>query len=381
MFLRYLQQICNKECPDTICICSKLLIGSLQQICNRKRSKFVFFRKGQVNKMKLPNNYGSISKLSGNRRRPYIVRKSDSDGKPLILGYTTTRQEGLAMLASYNSNPWDVNLAKITLKELFELWKTTKASKLKSSNRACLCTAFNYCAVLYDLPYKQIKAYQMQKTIDECGKSYSTQSAIKNLWVHLDKLAVEMDITFSRYSKLLTAEPVPPTSRLPFTKEEIDTLWEHQEEPWADTALILIYSGWRISELLALEPKDVDMEAGTMRGGTKTKAGKGRIVPIHPKIRGFIEARLNAEAPRLISKKGKPISTVTYRKYWAILMDKLHMSHTPHECRHTFETLLDSAGGNRKCIDMLMGHASKDTGNRIYNHKTIEELRATIELI
>ena len=54
---------------------------------------------------------------------------------------------------------------------------------------------------------------------------------------------------------------------------------------------------------------------------------------------------------------------------------------TPHECRHTFETKLDSAGANRKCIDLLMGHVSKDTGNRVYNHKTLDELKATVELI
>lgn len=62
-------------------------------------------------------------------------------------------------------------------------------------------------------------------------------------------------------------------------------------------------------------------------------------------------------------------------------MDNLRMEHTPHECRHTFETLLDAAGGNRRCIDLLMGHVSKDTGNRVYNHKTIDELKETVELI
>ena len=57
------------------------------------------------------------------------------------------------------------------------------------------------------------------------------------------------------------------------------------------------------------------------------------------------------------------------------------MSHVPHECRHTFETRLDSAGANWKCIDLLMGHVSKDTGNRVYNHKIFDELTATVELI
>ena len=36
---------------------------------------------------------------------------------------------------------------------------------------------------------------------------------------------------------------------------------------------------------------------------------------------------------------------------------------------------------NRKCIDLMMGHVSKDVGNRVYNHKTLEELKAAIELM
>ncbi len=331
--------------------------------------------------MKLPNKYGSISKLSGKRRRPYIVRKSDENGNCSIIGYVASREEGLALLAAYNANPWDIDKAKITLQELFELWQEKKAPKLGKSNQSSLKSAYKHCSPLGGLPYRQIKAYQMQDCIDNCGCGYSTQGAIKNLWGHLDKFALELDVSSFRYSDLLTSEPIPPTSRLPFTNEEISKLWEHQSEAWVDTVLIFIYSGWRISELLALRPEDIDLKAGTMKGGTKTKAGKGRIVPIHPKIRGFIESRLADNAPRLISQNGKPISTTAYRNFWAEIMDRLEMEHTPHECRHTFESMLDSAGGNRKCIDLLMGHTSKDTGNRVYNHKTIEELRATVELI
>lgn len=330
--------------------------------------------------MKLPNNYGSISKLSGNRRKPYIVRKSIGNGSAII-GYASSREEGLAMLAAYNANPWDIDKAKITLQELYSLWLDKKAPKLGKSNQSSLKSAFKYCAPLANVPFKQIKAYQMQETIDTCGKSASMQGTIKNLWGHLDRFALELDISSSRYSELLTSDPTPETSRLPFTSEEIARLWEHQSDPWIDTVLIFIYSGWRISELLALTPEDIDLGAGTMTGGTKTKAGKGRVVPIHPRIRPFIETRLATGPSRLVSQNGKPVSTTSYRKEWGAIMDNLGMQHTPHECRHTFETLLDAAGGNRRCIDLLMGHVSKDTGNRVYNHKTIEELRATVELI
>lgn len=39
------------------------------------------------------------------------------------------------------------------------------------------------------------------------------------------------------------------------------------------------------------------------------------------------------------------------------------------------------AGANKVCIDRLMGHKSKGTGERVYTHKNIEELRTNIELI
>jgi integrase len=62
-------------------------------------------------------------------------------------------------------------------------------------------------------------------------------------------------------------------------------------------------------------------------------------------------------------------------------MNKLNMNHTPHECRHTFRSRLDSKGGNKVCIDLLMGHKSREVGERIYTHKTIDELKETVALL
>ena len=336
--------------------------------------------------MRAPNGFGTVARLSGNRRRPFIIKKTigwNDKGHPIydIIGYAATREEGLMILSEYNRDPWDVDRAKITLQQLFDLWKEKKAPKLGDSNRASMISAYKYCKPLERKPYKTIKAFQMQETIDTCGKSYSTQAAIKNLWNHLDRFALELDIISKRYSELLTSDPVPETSRLPFTNDEIKTVWEHQSDPWVDTVLILLYSGWRISEFLNLKPEDIDLKEGTMKGGTKTKAGKNRIVPIHPKIKPLIERRLAEGGPRLISYNGKICNQTQYRIFWADIMKALKLNHTPHECRHTFETKLDSAGANRKCIDLLMGHVSKDTGNRVYNHKTLDELKATVELI
>lgn len=49
--------------------------------------------------MRNPNGYGTVAKLSGNRRRPFIVKKVigwNNKGHPIydIVGYTETREAG-----------------------------------------------------------------------------------------------------------------------------------------------------------------------------------------------------------------------------------------------------------------------------------------------
>ena len=86
--------------------------------------------------MKLANGVGTVYKLSGNRRNPYIVRKTvgwDIDtetGKRkqqyITIGYAPTRAKGLEMLMDYNKNPYDIEASKITFAEVFERWSAEK---------------------------------------------------------------------------------------------------------------------------------------------------------------------------------------------------------------------------------------------------------------
>ena len=337
-------------------------------------------------KMKNPNGYGSVVKLSGNRRKPFAVRKTigwNEKGHPIYLtiGYAPTREEGNIMLALYNNDPWDVDAAKITLEGLWNLFKEKRLSKLGDGTQGSLKSAFKHTKKYWDMKYKDIKSFHMQDCIDNCGHGYSTQWSIKNLFGHLDKFALELDVINKSYAQLTTAESIPETSKVPFTEEEIKTLWEHEDDEWVDSILIFLYSGFRISELLNMKLTDIDLEIGTFQGGTKTNAGKNRIIPIHSKILHLVEKRVQESQIYLFEFNGKKLSSYIYYKIWDKIMEKYQMDHTPHECRHTFRSRLDSVGANKKCIDMLMGHKSKDVGERVYTHKTIQELKYAIELI
>lgn len=331
--------------------------------------------------MKNPNGYGTVTKLSGNRRKPWIVKEGIS-GRQKPIGYTATKEEGMILLAQYNNDPWDIEADKITLQELFDLWEEKRAVKLGTSNRSSLKSAYKHCSKLGKVKYKQIKSYQMQDCIDSCGCGYSTQGAIKNLWGHLDRFALELDIISKRCSDLLTSDPIPETTKEIFTDEEVSRLWENQNFPWVDSILFFLYTGFRISEMIDLRTETVNLQEWTLTEGTKTAAGKNRLIPIHSKIQSIVQKRFEqSKSGYLFEYNGKKLNQTQYREFWAAVMEALKMDHTPHECRHTFRSRLDSAGANKVCIDRLMGHKSKGTGERVYTHKNIEELRLNIELI
>jgi integrase len=223
----------------------------------------------------------------------------------------------------------------------------------------------------------------MQDCIDDCGHGYSTQWAIKNLWGHLDRFAYELDIIEKQYSILTTASPIPETKKDRFTEEQIEQLWQMYSDgvPWVDSVLIYIYSGFRLNELLSMKCEQVDLTEWLFIGGLKSQAGKNRQVPIHSRIQPLVQARVTSDNAYLFTYNGKKVSQTTYYGLWNDIMNRLEADKTVHECRHTFRSRLDSAGANKKCIDMMMGHKSKDVGERTYTHKTIQELREALELV
>lgn len=332
-----------------------------------------------------PNGYGCVTKLKGNRSRPYVVKvtiyDADANAKQTPVGYAETEEQAYILLAQYNNNPWNVKRDKVTLVELYQQWSKVKLPKLGTSLQSSLKSAFRHCSKYYGLKYRSIRAYQMQDCIDNCGCGYSTQGAIKNLWGHLDRFAFELDIIDKMYSTITTAPPIPDTTRQPFTAEQVAALWKIQSDEWVNTVLIYLYTGFRLTELLNMKTEQVNTQDWSFQGGIKSASGKGRIVPVHTRIRPLVQSLVDQGNKYLFTYQGKKISQTQYYTFWKEVMTKIEADKTPHEARHTFETNLDNAGGNRKCIDMLMGHKSKDVGNRVYNHKTIEQLRDTIELL
>ena len=223
--------------------------------------------------MKLPNGYGTVYKLSGTRRRPWIARKTRAwteEGKQLfdIIGYYPTKTEALQALAEYNDNPYDLNLARTTFAEVYERWiedtfdESTNRSTIKNYS-----TAYKNSEKLHNMTMADLRPHHMQQIIDECD-NYNAAKRAKLLYQRMYRWCMEHDAIKKNYADLLKVKQVnEPTKKRAFTSEEIKLLWDNLEvQPYIGIILILIYSGVRISELLGLKLEDVHL--GAMVYGT-----------------------------------------------------------------------------------------------------------------
>ena len=337
---------------------------------------------------RLPKGYGSVCKLSGNRRNPYAVRISQGlnpDGKPnnKYIGYYPTRKEALNALFEYNKNPYTIEAANITLNDIWNIFKERRFPAISQSGKKVYTAAYKHLSPLHDIFIKDIKTYNMQALIDGINRSWQTKSHVQTLLHQLFNIAIELDIVSKNYAEFIKLPPKPTsTIHTMFTPEEINTLFSNVfAYPWADTVLIMIYSGMRPSELLNIKISDINLNEKYIIGGLKTTAGKNRVIPISDKVLPFILKRYNSNNTYLIEENQKPVPYSKYKVYFANLMQALGFSHLPHDCRHTFASMANSKGLNEVAVKMIMGHAQKDITDKVYTHKAIAELLSAVNLL
>lgn len=336
--------------------------------------------------MKNPNGYGSVFKLAGNRRKPWCARITvgwTDEGRQQYknIGYYEERSEAMIALAQYNNDPYDLDANKITFAEIYEKWSEEKFPKISDSNVRGYKTSFNKCSMLHNMKFRQIKKMHMQRVINENEHlSYQVRMKLKTLFSQLYQFAIENDIVEKDYSKFVEAgEQTTKIIRKPFTDAEIETLWRNLNIPYVDTILIMIYSGMRVGELLEMKCDNIDINNQIMIGGIKTKASIDRTIPIHDRILPLIDT---SNKYLVVSPTGKKMSYNNYiQRQFTPTMKELGMNHLPHDCRHTTATLLDNAGVDRTIVKLILGHASNDVTERVYTHKTPEQLLSAINMI
>ena len=336
---------------------------------------------------------GSISYLGKGRRRPYAayppVTAYTEDGRvirPKALGYAATYTEAMELLVGYHKGLTlpDVPIVPKrgpTFAEVYEGYCKDKfentGKPLSVSSRYGASTAYKNAAVLHDRDFRALTYPDLQAVLDSCPLKHSSIELIKNLFRGMYKYAIKMEIVDKDPSQHLQIRiPDDDEHGVPFTPEEIALLWARKADITAQMILTMIYSGFRASAYRGIS---VHLEPDWyFQGGLKTAAGKDRVVPIHSAIRPFVEAVL------LRDKVPLRMTDNTINKYIRRYLPTIGIQtdHTAHDCRHTFSALCERYGVPEADRKRLLGHSfGADITNGIYGHRTVEELRESIERI
>ena len=152
---------------------------------------------------------------------------------------------------------------------------------------------------------------------------------------------------------------------------------------------LLYATGLRVSELVALDVRDIDFQAGYIR--CWGKGGKERMVYMYPKAVTQLKHYIVKNRPGLLSgKNDQPALFINHRGdrltrqwIWAILKnygEKAGIDEriTPHTLRHSFATHLLQNGASLRHVQELLGHSSIST-TQVYTHLTTEYLHQEYE--
>jgi integrase/recombinase XerD len=148
---------------------------------------------------------------------------------------------------------------------------------------------------------------------------------------------------------------------------------------------LLYASGMRISELVALNPGDVNTE-GDYFVRCLGKGRKERIIPLYEQVATVVKKYVDEDRPKLAHGRKETAlflnargQRLTRQGFWQKLKEYVKSAGlspkiSPHTLRHSFATHMLSGGADLRSVQELLGHANIST-TQVYTHLTTEHVR------
>lgn len=348
-----------------------------------------------------PNNSGTVVKLSGKRRKPYCAKITagydiiTGRQKQISIGTYETWQEADDALSLYRLTNKQTITDKeassiapdlfeevmkrrsknmLTFNEIFEIIYNEELCKLSKSAKIGYVSWNKHFKSIHNTPINMISLQDLQDIFDHDKSGHGTKTHMKVLCSKIFEYAVihqyiSRDSDYTEYIKC--GQIKESTKHYAFSIEEIKTLMNDNSST-AKIILIYIFTGLRANELLNIPRNNIHMNEPCpyLITGSKTKAGKDRLVPIHPYVYSFIKELVLCDEKRIID--------TTYQifkvKIFDTKMAELKMKHTIHDARDTFATLCQLNNVDIFARKRILGHKMKDITFDTYTTTVIENL-------
>jgi integrase len=254
---------------------------------------------------------------------------------------------------------------------------------------------------------KTINAQNLINAISADGRNRTAQQVTFMLSQMFDRARKEKHIIENPMLDVERAHYVLPEKRA-LTDTEIEMV-QNAAMPIKEKTfvMLLLHTGVRRGEALALTRADLDMKKGYVTisknlyfesnqpklKDPKTEAGK-RQIPIDDALLPELKMYLNNLEGDILfpSAKGQYMSEISFKHFWERVRQYLHIAGvtasdiTCHIFRHTFASWLVWEGVEIKDAQYVLGHASAKTTMDIYAHfnpkaKTNVKIRLNKRLI
>lgn len=342
---------------------------------------------------KASSGNGSITKMSGNRRKPWLLRMPVPDphtGIPVLkaIGTYVTREEAESVRAEMMKRP-ATPYQDSTLFEIYKLFLESREYKGRSDKaRELYDLAWKYLRPLWHFKIAALYAQDFQNILDKMSDDGLSQSMLEKERTLISKLyrtAIGWRVVDANLASVLKVEGRKSPEREIFTDEQITLILNQKTDSTGQMVIALLACGVRIYELLHFRHEDFHRtETGAyMIGGCKTEAGRNRIIPILDfgiPIFEHAYATSVENGPLFPNGKGGFWNEKNWRnrRFYPFLEEigiqpnpydedgkrkpefagKL-APYTPYTTRHTYASLCDRAGVNKDILKRAVGHTPK----------------------
>jgi integrase len=203
------------------------------------------------------------------------------------------------------------------------------------------------------------------------GLSKSTCEKVLQLFGQLSSWAIREGIASVDYSRHVTITAKQKSQGKVFTEEELDLIHESQH-PAAPIVRILLATGCRGNELFSARIED--SHEGYFVGGSKTEAGRGRIIVVTEYGLKDYDALLKhaKESGGNLLIDGyagnKSYANFAKREFKQLMAELEIEGYTPYDCRHTFATIATRNGIDKQILKRILGHADLAVTDKYYTH-------------
>lgn len=241
-------------------------------------------------RLKASSGNGSITRMSGTRRKPWLLRMPIPDPHTGItvvktVGTYVTREEAEAVRAEMMKRP-ATPYQDSTLAKIHEIFLESREYKGRSDKaRELYDLAWKYLKPLWYYKIAALYAQDFQNILDKMADDGLSQSMLEKERTLISKLyrtAIGWRVVDSNLASVLKVEGRKSPEREIFTDEQVTLILSQKNTPTGQMVIALLACGVRIYELLHFKHEDFHRtESGAyLIGGCKTEAGRNRIIPI-----------------------------------------------------------------------------------------------------